>query len=275
MSYCKAYLIHNKDPKRQKNRKTIKEFLKTFSIDTSSIYKQNDLKDVKNKIILKSKIISNKLNYSLSEYHYQKLISQKSKLFLLLNRYLNIIKIIIKYSFTSKKVDKTILKHIFIEQSVTSKHIKAWEAFVSSQKQIIIVFEDDIECNKNSHKEFSSLLDNLNQLMVDYPNLYIDLAGGFEAEKVLPIHKSRPIKPFDHFFKGIYTNTACGYLVNKDLIKTWLKMIDLNENLKKLPIDHMINALGNNCKNFAYSGHKKYPIFIHGSFVGNVKSWQS
>ena len=105
--------------------------------------------------------------------------------------------------------------------------------------------------------------------------MFIDLAGGFEAEKVLPIKTARQLKPFDYFFKGIYTNTACGYLVSKELIKTWLYMIDLNDNLKKLPIDHMINALGINCKSFAYSGHKKYPIFIHGSFQGKVKSWQA
>ena len=81
MFFCEAYLIHNNDPVREINRKNIKKFLKAFSIDTTSIYRQDEFKEIKNRFINKSKIISNKLNYFINEYNYQILISKKSKLF--------------------------------------------------------------------------------------------------------------------------------------------------------------------------------------------------
>ena len=76
--------------------------------------------------------------------------------------------------------------------------------------------------------------------------------------------------------KGIYTNTACSYLINRNLVKKLYKEYQRSKLNPSFPIDHLINKLGltiNKTTNI-FSIHFHKPLFTHGSFKGNIKSWQ-
>ena len=136
-----------------------------------------------------------------------------------------------------------------------------------------MVFEDDIVCKKSSNKILKKLIKSLKNDPLKYQ--YIDLAGGYPLKKVIP--KNKIIKKSEKIIitDGIYTNTACGYLLSKELIKNWLNHLDKEKFNKNFPIDFLMNYLGDNIKLKLISKHFKDSIFLHGSFNGKVNSWQN
>ena len=164
--------------------------------------------------------------------------------------------------------------HIKIESIVTRKHIKAWEHFLKSKKEFMIIFEDDVICKNDTEKRLKDLFNKLK--IFDSNNIFIDLAGGYKAENVIPIKKIKKLE--DKFFivEGIYTNTACSYLINRNLIKLLYEEYQKTKLNNSFPIDHLINKLGLKIikKPNLLSIHFHNPLFTHGSFEGNIKSWQ-
>ena len=93
---------------------------------------------------------------------------------------------------------------------------------------------------------------------------------------VIPKRKFKKSKDEFILIKGIYTNTACSYLINRNLIKKFYSEYNKSNLNNYFPIDHLINKLGLkiNKANNIFSIHFHNPLFTHGSFKGNIKSWQ-
>jgi len=153
-------------------------------------------------------------------------------------------------------------------------------------KMIFHVFQktsnkyDDILIEKGLFNRLSylpSLIFLYNSLnYVYFDNIFIDLAGGYNLKEIIPITKIK--KKEDEFFliKDIYTNTACTYLINKNLVKYLYKEYRESKSNSYFPIDHLINKLGLKVSitKPTFCIHFQNPLFTHGSFKGKIKSWQ-
>ena len=107
------------------------------------------------------------------------------------------------------------------------------------------------------------------------PRLYLDLAGGYPLEQVLPAAGGLPDGGLaDRLLVGVHTNTACAYLVSCALLEAWLQALQRRPALQGLPIDHLINRASALQAPQAISGHWPEPPFRHGSFCGTARSWQ-
>jgi len=111
---------------------------------------------------------------------------------------------------------------------------------------------------------------------IDFQNIYIDLAGGLNPYDVIPKRKIEKIKDEFLLVNGIYTNTACSYLMNKNITRLLYEEYQRSKFNDCFPIDHLINKLAMkiNKSNHIFSIHFDKPLFTHGSFKGNIKSWQ-
>ena len=118
------------------------------------------------------------------------------------------------------------------------------------------------------------MLEKLKNFNLD--NFYIDLAGGYKVDEIIPSRRIKKVE--DNFFivEGIYTNTACSYLINRNLILKLFAEYQKSKLNNSLPIDHLINKLGLriNSSLDTSSIHYSKPLFTHGSFKANIKSWQ-
>ena len=164
-----------------------------------------------------------------------------------------------------------------VENILVSKHISSWQTGLASDSDWVLVCEDDAEIRSDTILRIKSLvMDQLKYVQSSAP-LFIDLAGGYPPEMVLPIPPAQANSQ-SWTFKSILTNTTCSYLVSNGLVKLWLQQINLKPWLKNLPADHLINmtsfqvcASRNDCA----SWHWKRPIFLHGSFTNGSSSISS
>ena len=180
-----------------------------------------------------------------------------------------------KYFFYKSEREKW-LKNSAIEMVVTSKHARAWELFVESESDYLLVLEDDVYFKSDTLKRYSEhiipLLKSFNESL-----LYIDLAGGFSYTS-LGIEKLEIKRTQDCIYYTIpVTNTACAYLISKDLVKIFVANLVKKPPLRIIGIDWLINKLfmlmsdnSNNCTCI----HFNPTIFDHGSFSGQYISWQ-
>jgi hypothetical protein len=176
---------------------------------------------------------------------------------------------VLKY-FLSKKVKNFYL----IERYVTNKHIGAWVKFVKNNSDYLIVLEDDVLLKVGTQKQIHGFLSFL-QRQSQGP-LYIDIAGGLSVES---LGISRLIKSNLNgqlnFYKPV-TNTAAGYVLNAELAKHFLGELKKTPKYKKLPIDWLMNSIFMKSKPGQIECiHYNPSIFIHGSNLGYVESWQS
>ena len=267
------YLIHNNDIERIFLRNRIIKLSKSLKVGIKEIYKQKSNLNIKFNFISKYEIIFiNYLRIYLNLKH-KKEISLEFLKFIFVN-FLKFSKIFLRTIFQNKQDLINELSHIRLEQIVARKHIRAWGNFLNSKKEIIIVFEDDVICNKDSEERLKILFHEIKYYNFDY--LFVDLAGGYEYKKIIPKNKIKKIEDEKIFIQGLFTNTACGYLMNRSLVEKLYKEYKSFNSNKILPIDHLINKLNlksNNGK-LTLCVHFKKPIFTHGSFTGNIKSWQ-
>ncbi|KGG02884.1 hypothetical protein EU99_1846 [Prochlorococcus marinus str. MIT 9321] len=230
-----------------------------------------------NKIIINSNNLTNRLKffyYLFKRFEFDLKHKNEKRIYKrLFCSFLYLSKLTFNFVFFSNNKVSNSLKRIMIENEVTKKHIKAWRNFNISSAEYIMVFEDDVVCKKYSNKKLKELIKSLKTANFKYQ--YIDLAGGYSLEKVIP--KNKIIQKNDDFIitNGIFTNTACGYLINKSLVRNWLNHLDKEKFDKKFPIDFLMNYLGDNIKSKTISKHFIDPIFLHGSFNGKVNSWQA
>ncbi len=267
------YLIHNNSRERIDLRNKLKNLSNNLNINLVEIYKQK--KELKINLSLKYKLIILRI-YFLRIYYDLKHKNEFSFKFyyLLFKRLIKLNKSIFSIILQNSNKNIVTLKHLKIESIVMQKHVKAWEHFLKSNKQLMIIFEDDAICKKDTERRLIDFLRRLKN--IDYENIYIDLAGGLNLYDVIPKRKIK--KTNDEFLlvNGIYTNTACGYLINQNLTRLLYEEYQISKLNKSFPIDHLINklALKINRSRKIFSIHFHKPLFTHGSFKSNIKSWQ-
>ena len=185
---------------------------------------------------------------------------------------LTISKFIVKTILQTKKKDLLNYRHLNIEQILTNKHIRAWEEFLKTKNNIMIVFEDDALVKKDSEKRLKELLKKLNTL--NFKFLFVDLAGGHEYHEVLPKKYILEINKTIIYVKGLFTNTTCSYLMNRSSVKKLYEQYSCNKLYSNYPIDYLMNKLNTQIKNpdQTLSLHFQNPIFIHGSKKRKVHS---
>jgi len=268
------YLIHNNSKDRIDLRNRLQELANKLNIKIIEIYKQRKFSKIKFSWTYKFTILR---IYFLRIFY--NLIHKKdfslNFFCLLLKSFLNLYKYVIDLIFKNSNEIMKSYKYIMIESIVTKKHIKAWEHFLKSKKQIMIVFEDDAICKNDTEERLKDLFSRSESFNFD--NFFIDLAGGLNLENIFPQRRIKICNDEFLLLKGIYTNTACSYLVSRNLIKLFYAEYKKTETNKYFPIDHLINKLGLKIKkNYSISSvHFHNPLFTHGSFKGNIKSWQN
>ena len=267
------YLIHNNSSDRVYTRNRLKDLANNLNIDLIEIYKQKS--NFKIKFTFKNKLKLLKIYFFRIFYNLKHKRDFSFKFYLLLLKSLSSLTIsIVNLIFKNRHQNLNNIQHIMIEKIVTKKHIKAWKHFLKSDKDIMVIFEDDAICKKDTEKRLKDFFNRLKHF--DLNNIFIDLAGGFNIEDIVQLRKIKKSK--DEFFlvKGIYTNTACSYLINRNLLKKLYKEYHRSKSNHSFPIDNLINKLGLKIKNKQNlsSIHFYQPLFTHGSFEGNIKSWQ-
>ncbi len=274
MKHVSFYIIHNNSEDRFHLRNRLKELADKLNIDLFEIYKQRKL--FKIKFSFEYKIIILRTYFFRIFYN---LLHKKefsvNFFYLISTSILNFIKHIINLIFKNSNEIFNVYKHFLIESLVTEKHIKAWKHFLKSKKKVMIVFEDDAICKDDTEERLKDLF--ARSKSFNFNNVFIDLAGGLNLDDLIPSRKIKISNDEFLLLKGIYTNTACSYLVSRNLIKLFYREYQKTKSNKYFPIDHLINKLGLKIKkNFTVSSiHFKIPLFTHGSFKGNIKSWQN
>ena len=267
------YLIHNKSYERINLRSRLKSLSSNLSIDLIEIYKQRN--NFKKKITFKDKfkiLIIYFLRFFYNLKHKKEL--SFNFYFFKLKSFFYFINTSIKLFLKNKDDSLKTYQHIKIEELVTQKHIRAWKHFLKSKKEIMVIFEDDAICKTDSEIRLKDFFKKLNN--VDFDNFFVDFAGGLDPNDVIPKIKIKKLNYQFMIVKGIYTNTACSYLINRNLVKQLYREYQRSKLNRSFPIDHLINKLGltiNKTTNIC-SIHFHKPLFTHGSFKGNIKSWQ-
>lgn len=182
--------------------------------------------------------------------------------------------------FIKVKNLKKLARNSLIETYVTDKHLRLWFSAIEDS-DFIVIFEDDVVFKKESVKEMAKIVDFAKNSKDNV--FYFDLAGGLPIS-VLGVGKLKDLEfKNDQLFgigavqyKKIVTNTACGYMLSRELLEYFLLILIENPYYRDTGIDWLINRLAMHVENKEIkSMHFNPPIFNHGSFTGEHQSWQS
>lgn len=180
-----------------------------------------------------------------------------------------------KYTFRKQWVQAW-CRRSAIEMYVTSKHIRAWEVFVESGADYLVVLEDDVFFCEDSAKRFNEAVLPVLEKSSDRA-VYIDLAGGLaQCELKIELLESSRDGEAIHYSKPV-TNTACAYLVNRKLVQSFLAAIIETPGLRMIGIDWLMNRLFMALvagRTQIVCVHYNPTIFLHGSLTGQYVSWQ-
>ena len=164
-----------------------------------------------------------------------------------------------------------------IEVAVTDKHIRAWFQFLDSGADYLIVFEDDAVFKDDSTLRVKELL---NKLSKNHQNKssYVDLGGGCRLADLM-INRLETSKDNSYrYYKKPVTNTACAYLMSRELATAFCTTLTRRPWLRLIGVDWMMNSL------FILRGeqvldciclHADPTIFKHGTTTGEYVSWQA
>ena len=269
-----AFLIHCNDPSRKGQRDSIVKLLQLHQISCIGIFSQPSAPTLPKHFPcclqnLRTRILKAKANFK-----HLMLRDSSSTFHIRILWFRAIIRSVFSTLTANQLVSRADWRHGWVEGVVSSKHIRAWKTALENQYDFCMVFEDDVECYDFSSNRLGQLLSELKPLLNQKPLLYIDIAGGFPLEHVLPLSQAVKGDSYQYEFCGVYTNTACGYIVSRGLIESWCDLLNQHEYLSSLPIDHLINYLSLLQPLPAFSGHCRNSIFGHGSFLGSSTSWQ-
>ena len=162
------------------------------------------------------------------------------------------------------------------EISLAKKHLLAYELFINSEAEYLIIFEDDVmyEENIGAIKDFKDII---NQI---FPvPLYIDLAGGIQINKLL-LGGQNKFKLSENknyiIMDKLITNTTCAYVINRSMAEHVCQMnIEKIKVVRWLPIDWILNSFFQTLqikgKDF-FSVHFVSKFLKHGSKEGFFNS---
>lgn len=183
----------------------------------------------------------------------------------------------IKYIVERKGIGASWQKNSAIEAMVTEKHVRAWGRFLDSGADFLICFEDDAVFKDDSVQKIKDLLGLLAQRNLD-ARIYVDLAGGCKLEELkidnLELSQDASFK----FYSKSVTNTACAYLMSRELAVDFHAILTRKPWLRLIGIDWMMNSLFIQMENDGMECccmHAAPTIFKHGTTTGEYVSWQA
>ena len=164
-----------------------------------------------------------------------------------------------------------------IEVAVTDKHIRAWSHFLDSDSDYLIIFEDDVVFKDDSAFRLNELL---NTLSKNYPNkaCYADLGGGCKLADLMIDRLETSQDESYRYYKKPVTNTACAYLMSRELVAVFIATLTRKPWLRLVGVDWLMNSLFILCGERLLDSicmHADPTIFKHGTTTGEYVSWQS
>ncbi len=163
-----------------------------------------------------------------------------------------------------------------IEVFVTSKHMRAWNACMESGCEFIFVFEDDAVFGEESIEKVAAALDTASKESDERP-VYVDLAGGLPVSILQIGHLEQERQNGLVRYEKMVTNTACAYLLNRDLIDRSMQFLLLKPYYRLMGIDWLMNRFFMEFEKTGAMGacfHFDPPALGHGSFTGEFEAWQ-
>lgn len=154
------------------------------------------------------------------------------------------------------------------ELSLVLKHDLAIKKFVNSEKDFLLIMEDDAVVTDKSFTLLSNVMSQISHLEKNQP-IYVDVGSG--ANIVLPIWHGYSKKIILNVKSGL-TRTTLAYIINKKYADLWVKhnpSTDFPKNLAA--IDFFITAFN---YTFAVKSYfSKISVFKHGSQIGKWVSY--
>lgn len=161
-----------------------------------------------------------------------------------------------------------------IEIVLTDKHLRAWDRFLDSDADLMIVFEDDAFFGDASVAHLRLALRTAQSLGAERP-LYADLAAGAALGRLrvdkLMARREQPLL----FFSRPVTNCTGAYLVNRPAVSAFRALVLANPLYRLISADWLLDQLfmdleaarvPMNCFHF------DPPALIHGSSDGGLGS---
>lgn len=269
------YLIHNNDSSRLDLRKLIFDFGNSHGLINNECHTQAHY-TVPSPIRRRLDNITNEVNRIYYSIFLYRIKSTRKTLWLV--AIIKVIRLVVNCIFEARKDSLFRHKRLTIESYVTNKHISAWNCSLAAGDKYLVVFEDDAVILQNSSETFSEALKVIN-IKHEHDNLiYADLAGGFPSTFILETI-SASIESYSalkyYLSRDLRSNTACCYLMSQELVTLFLDILSKQHHLSTLPIDHLINHLGMCVSESLLCIHCLPTVFKHGSFTGQVSSWQT
>jgi len=183
----------------------------------------------------------------------------------------------IKYIVDRKGIGASWKKISAIEVVVTEKHVRAWGRFLDSGADYLICFEDDAVFKDDSIQRIKGLLDFLSQGNPG-ARIYVDLAGGCNIDELKIDNLESSQDASFKFYSKPVTNTACVYLMSRELVVAFHSILTRKPWMRLMGIDWMMNSLFIQMENDRMQTvcmHAVPTIFKHGSTTGEYVSWQA
>lgn len=181
-----------------------------------------------------------------------------------------------KYIVNNDDIGKRWQKNSAIEVMVTEKHVRAWGKFLDSGADFLICFEDDAVFKDDSIQKISKLLNTLSQA---YSNsaCYVDLSGGCHLSDLGIENLEENQDELYRYYSKPVTNTACAYLMSRQLVARFHAILAKRPWLRLIGIDWMMNSLFIRMENDGAKCicmHADPTIVKHGTTTGEYISWQ-
>ena len=147
-------------------------------------------------------------------------------------------------------------------------------SFLDSGADFIICFEDDVVFKDDSVERIWDLLGLLAKKNLD-ARIYVDLAGGCKLDELRIDNLESSQDASFKFYRKPVTNTACAYLMSRQLAVAFHSILTRRPWLRLLGADWMMNSLFIAMENNGMESvcmHAAPTIFKHGSATGEYVS---
>jgi len=275
MPQLQAYLIHHHDPARLAERQAIGLLLQQLGIPLTAISEQPPLQPLPPGWWARWWVLRGNQARLAADFAHRRLRQPQRRAELLAREAWVRWKQLWQLLGCAEEQLASAWRQLQVEAIVSAKHGQAWRLALQAGADAALVFEDDVAVTAASLQRLEALIQALPPLLQRYPQLFCDLAGGYPLEQVVPLPLALPARaPIEWLLPGVYTNTACAYLVSRPLLEAWQRVEQRRPGLAGLAIDHRINRASAVGAAAAVSGHWREPPFRHGSFCGLARSWQ-
>jgi GR25 family glycosyltransferase involved in LPS biosynthesis len=161
-----------------------------------------------------------------------------------------------------------------IDDYITAQHLRAWEMFIESGMDYLLILEDDVYLNDQSVYLFNHrIVKTIFLIETQHINsgLFVDCAGGFSLDELQTDNLEIKHEEMLRWYYKPVTNTACAYIINRIIAKKFFFIMIRNPWLRLIPVDWLMNKLfllmGEDAKR-CICFHADPPVFIHGSAAG-------